>query len=157
MPRRAEIVKREILSDPKYGSTLVAKFINFLMVCGKKSVARKILYDSIDIVEKRSNQEEGLTVFRQAINNVKPVLEIRSRRVGGTTYQVPVDVKAERRTTLALRWIIQSARDRGEKTISERLAGELLDASRNEGASIRKKLDQHRMAEANRAFAHYRW
>jgi small subunit ribosomal protein S7 len=126
------------------------------MSCGKKSIARVILYDSMDIVEKRTNQD-GLTVFREAVNNVKPVLEIRSRRVGGATYQVPVDVKAERRTTLALRWIIQSARDRGEKTMAERLAGELLDAARNDGASIRKKLDQHRMAEANRAFAHYRW
>lgn len=156
MPRRAEIVKRDILPDPKYSSKLVAKFINFLMVCGKKSVARATLYNSMDIVEKRTNQD-GLTVFREAINNVKPVLEIRSRRVGGATYQVPIDVKAERRTTLALRWIIQSARDRGEKTMAERLAGELLDAARNDGASIRKKLDQHRMAEANRAFAHYRW
>ena len=126
------------------------------MACGKKSVARAILYNSIDIVEKRANQE-GLTVFQEALNNVKPVLEIRSRRVGGATYQVPVDVKAERRTTLSLRWIIQTARELNEKTIAERLAGELLDAARNDGASIRRKLDQHRMAEANRAFAHYRW
>ncbi len=156
MPRRAEVVKRDVLPDPKYNSKLVAKFINFLMARGKKSVARAILYNSIDIVETRANQD-GLTVFQEAINNVKPVLEIRSRRVGGATYQVPVDVKAERRTTLALRWIIQSARERGEKTMAERLAGELLDAARNDGASIRRKLDQHRMAEANRAFAHYRW
>jgi len=156
MPRRTEIVKREILPDPKHDSKLIAKFINFLMSCGKKSIARQILYSSIDIVEKQTKQD-GLAVFQQAINNVKPVLEIRSRRVGGATYQVPVDVKAERRTTLALRWVIQSARARGEKTMAERLAGELLDAAKNDGAAIRKKLDQHRMAEANRAFAHYRW
>jgi small subunit ribosomal protein S7 len=156
MPRRAEIVKRDILPDPKYDSKLIARFINILMARGKKSCARKILYDSLDIIEKRINQE-GLSVFRQAINNVKPVLEIRARRVGGQTYQIPVDVKAERRTTLALRWTVQAARDRGEKTMAERLAGELLDASKNEGSAIRKKLDQHRMAEANRAFAHYRW
>jgi small subunit ribosomal protein S7 len=156
MPRRAEIVKRDILPDPKYDSKLIARFINILMARGKKSRARKILYDTLDIIEKRINQE-GLSVFRQAINNVKPVLEIRARRVGGQTYQIPVDVKAERRTTLALRWTVQAARDRGEKTMAERLAGELLDASKNEGSAIRKKLDQHRMAEANRAFAHYRW
>ncbi|MCZ6676262.1 MAG: 30S ribosomal protein S7 [Candidatus Poribacteria bacterium] len=157
MPRRAGLfVRREVLPDPKYNSQLIAKFINFLMRCGKKSVAQQILYSSMDIAEKRA-RDDGLDILRQAINNVKPVLEIRSRRVGGQTYQVPVDVKAERRTTLALRWIIQSAKARGEKTMAERLAGELLDASRNEGAAIRRKLDQHRMAEANRAFAHYRW
>jgi len=156
MPRRAEVVKRDILPDPKYDNKLIARFINILMARGKKSRARKILYDTLDIIEKRINQE-GLSVFLQAINNVKPVLEIRARRVGGQTYQIPVDVKADRRTTLALRWTVQAARDRGEKTMAERLAGELLDASKNEGAAIRKKLDQHRMAEANRAFAHYRW
>ena len=156
MPRRAEVVKRDILPDPKYDNKLIARFINILMARGKKSRARKILYDTLDIIEKRINQE-GLSVFLQAINNVKPVLEIRARRVGGQTYQIPVDVKAERRTTLALRWTVQAARDRGEKTMAERLAGELLDASKNEGSAIRKKLDQHRMAEANRAFAHYRW
>ena len=156
MPRRAEVVKRDILPDPKYDNKLIARFINILMARGKKSRARKILYDTLDIIEKRINQE-GLSVFLQAINNVKPVLEIRARRVGGQTYQIPVDVKADRRTTLALRWTVQAARDRGEKTMAERLAGELLDASKNEGSAIRKKLDQHRMAEANRAFAHYRW
>lgn len=156
MPRRAEIVKREILPDPKYDSKLIARFINVLMSRGKKSLARKILYGSMSIIEKRVNQD-GLTVFSQAINNVKPIIEIRPRRVGGQVYQIPVDVKAERRTTLALRWIIQAARGRGEKTMAEQLAGELLDAAKNEGAAIRKKIDQHRMAEANRAFAHYRW
>lgn len=156
MPRRAEVVKRDILPDPKYDNKLIARFINILMARGKKSRARKILYDTLDIIEKRINQE-GLSVFLQAINNVKPVLEIRARRVGGQTYQIPVDVKADRRTTLALRWTVQAARDRGEKTMAERLAGELLDASKNEGAAVRKKLDQHRMAEANKAFAHYRW
>jgi small subunit ribosomal protein S7 len=156
MPRRKEVIKRDVLPDPKYNSKLVGKFVNCLMICGKKSLAQNILYRSLDLIEKRSNQE-GLAIFRQALNNVKPVLEIRSRRVGGATYQVPVDVKAERRITLAVRWIIDSARGRGEKTMEERLAGELLEASRNDGAAIRKKLDQHRMAEANRAFAHYRW
>jgi len=156
MPRRAEIAKREVLPDPKHNNKMLAKFVNFMMVRGKKSRARSILYESLDIVEQRAKQE-GLSLFQQAINNIKPVLEIRSRRVGGQTYQVPVDVKAERRTTLALRWLIQAARERGEKTMAERLAGEILDATKNEGAAIRRKLDQHRMAEANRAFAHYRW
>lgn len=165
MPRRKVGEKREILPDPKYNSKLVAKFVNCLMTRGKRSLARRILYESLDIIEDRT-KEDGFAVFRQAINNVKPVLEIRSRRVGGQTYQVPVDVKAERRTTLAIRWIVKSTRrDRGyatasqrpEKTMQERLAGELLDAYRNEGSAFRRKLDQHRMAEANRAFAHYRW
>ena len=156
MPRRGEIAKRDVLADPKYENKLVARFINFLMVRGKKSLARRILYSSLDIAENRTSQE-GLAVFQQAVNNVKPVLEIRPKRVGGQTYQVPIDVRAERRTTLALRWIIQAARSRGERTMAQRLAAELMDASKNEGAAIRKKLDQHRMAEANRAFAHYRW
>jgi small subunit ribosomal protein S7 len=156
MPRRKVVVKREILPDPKYNNKLVSRFINCLMTHGKRSVAQRILYGSLDIIEKRT-KEDGLAIFRQAINNAKPVLEVRSKRVGGQTYQVPVDVKAERRTTLAMRWTIESARGRGEKTMQERLAGELLDAYKNEGAAIRRKLDQHRMADANRAFAHYRW
>lgn len=123
---------------------------------GKKGTAQRIVYSSFDIISERTN-EEGFEVFRQAINNVKPVLEIRPRRVGSQTYQVPVDVKTERRTTLAVNWIIQSARDRGEKGMAARLAGELMEASQNEGAAIRRKQEQHRMAEANRAFAHYRW
>ena len=165
MPRRKVGEKREILPDPKYSSKLVAKFVNCLMTCGKRSLARRLLYESLDIIEDKT-KEDGFAVFRQAINNVKPVLEIRSRRVGGQTYQVPIDVKAERRTTLAIRWIIKSTRrkrgyatvsQRPEKTMQERLAGELLDAYKNEGSAFRRKLDQHRMAEANRAFAHYRW
>ena len=156
MPRRGNISKRDVNPDAKYNSKLVSKFINSLMLDGKKSTAQSILYESFEIIESRAN-EEGFAVFRQAINNVKPVLEIRPRRVGSQTYQVPVDVKAERKQRLAFSWIIQSARDRGERRMAERLAGEILEASRNEGGAIRRKMDQHRMAEANRAFAHYRW
>ena len=156
MPRRGNISKRDVNPDAKYNSKLVSKFINSLMLDGKKSTAQSILYESFEIIESRTN-EEGFAIFRQAINNVKPVLEIRPRRVGSQTYQVPVDVKAERKQRLAFSWIIQSARDRGERRMSERLAGEILEASRNEGGAIRRKMDQHRMAEANRAFAHYRW
>lgn len=156
MPRRGNISKRDVSPDAKYNSKLVSKFINSLMLDGKKSTAQLILYESFEIIESRSN-EDGFAVFRQAINNVKPVLEIRPRRVGSQTYQVPVDVKAERKQRLAFSWIIQSARARGERRMSERLAGEILEASQNEGGAIRRKMDQHRMAEANRAFAHYRW
>ena len=156
MPRRGNISKRDVNPDAKYNSKLVSKFINSLMLDGKKSTAQLILYESFQIIESRAN-EDGFAVFRQAINNVKPVLEIRPRRVGSQTYQVPVDVKAERKQRLAFSWIIQSARDRGERRMAERLAGEILEASRNEGGAIRRKMDQHRMAEANRAFAHYRW
>ena len=156
MPRRKGVPKRDVISDSKYNSKLVAKFINCLMLDGKKSVAESILYRSFDILEQKVN-EEPLNVFRQAINNVKPLLELRPRRVGGTTYQVPLDVRSDRRNALAIRWIINSARDRGEKSMHERLANELIEASRNEGASIKQKTDMHRMAEANRAFAHYRW
>ncbi|MFQ6043404.1 MAG: 30S ribosomal protein S7, partial [Candidatus Poribacteria bacterium] len=144
------------IPDHKYNSKLVAKFINCLMYDGKKSVAESTLYKSLDIIEQKLAQEP-LNVFRQAINNVKPLLELRPRRVGGTTYQVPLDVRSDRRTALALRWIINNARERGEKSMSERLANELIEASNNEGASIKQKNDMHRMAEANRAFAHYRW
>ena len=156
MPRRGNISKRDVSPDAKFNSKLVSKFINSLMLDGKKSTAQLILYESFEIIESRSN-EDGFAVFRQAINNVKPVLEIRPRRVGSQTYQVPVDVKAERKQRLAFSWIIQSARARGERRMSERLAGEILEASQNEGGAIRRKMDQHRMAEANRAFAHYRW
>jgi small subunit ribosomal protein S7 len=156
MPRRGNISKRDVSPDAKYNSKLVSKFINSLMLDGKKSTAQSILYESFQIIESRAN-EDGFAVFRQAINNVKPVLEIRPRRVGSQTYQVPVDVKAERKQRLAFSWIIQSARARGERRMAERLAGEILDASRNEGGAIRRKMDQHRMADANRAFAHYRW
>ena len=156
MPRRGNISKRDVNPDATYNSKLVSKFINSLMLDGKKSTAQSILYESFKIIEERTN-DDGFTVFRQAINNVKPVLEIRPRRVGSQTYQVPVDVKAERKQRLAFSWIIQSARARGERRMAERLAGEILEASQNEGGAIRRKQDQHRMAEANRAFAHYRW
>ncbi len=156
MPRRGNVTKRDVDPDAIHNSKLVSKFINHMMWDGKKGTAQRIVYTSFQIIEDRS-KEEGFSVFRQAINNVKPVLEIRPRRVGSQTYQVPVDVKAERRTTLAINWIIQSARDRGEKGMAARLAGELMDAAKEEGAAINRKRDQHRMAEANRAFAHYRW
>ena len=156
MPRRGNINKRDVSPDSTYNSKLVSKFINNLMLDGKKSTAQSILYESFKIIEDQTS-EDGFSVFRQAINNVKPVLEIRPRRVGSQTYQVPVDVKAERKQRLAFTWIIQSARARGERRMAERLAGEILEASRNEGGAIRRKQEQHRMAEANRAFAHYRW
>jgi small subunit ribosomal protein S7 len=156
MPRRKGIPKRDVIPDHKYNNKLVAKFVNSLMHEGKKSVAESNLYKGLDIIEQKLN-EEPLNVFRQAINNVKPLLELRPRRVGGTTYQVPMDVRSDRRTALAIRWIIKNARKRGEKSMRERLANELIEASRNEGASIKQKTDMHRMAEANRAFAHYRW
>ncbi len=156
MPRRREVVKRDVLPDSKYNSKLVAKFTNCLMLKGKKSLAESILYKSFDIIKGKADQDP-LSVFREAINNVKPALELKSRRVGGATYQVPVDVRSDRRTALAIRWIITAARGRGEKTMPERLANEFMEASSNEGTSIKRKSDTHRMAEANRAFAHYRW
>jgi small subunit ribosomal protein S7 len=156
MPRRREVVKRDVLPDPKHNSKLVTKFINALMQQGKKSIAESILYGCFDVIKSKTNQDP-LNIFQQAMNNVKPTLEVKSRRVGGATYQVPVEVRADRKNTLAMRWIISYARTRGEKTMKERLAGELIDASNNEGASIKKKVDTFRMAEANKAFAHYRW
>lgn len=156
MPRRGNVPKREVNPDPIHNSKLVSKFINHMMWDGKKGTAQRIVYTSFKIIADRTN-EDGFDVFREAINKVKPVLEIRPRRVGSQTYQVPVDVKAERRTTLAINWIIESARSRGEKGMAARLAGELMDAAKEEGAAINRKRDQHRMAEANRAFAHYRW
>jgi small subunit ribosomal protein S7 len=149
-------VKRPITPDPVYGSETVTKFINNLMVDGKKSLAEKIFYDAMRIIEERSGQS-GENVFKLALNNAKPVLEVKSRRVGGATYQVPVEVRPERRTALGMRWLVGYARARGEKTMADRLAAELMAASRNEGATIKKKDDTHRMAEANKAFAHYRW
>ena len=156
MPRRGNVPKRDVNPDPVHNSKLVSKFINHMMWDGKKGTAQKIVYTSFKIIEERTS-EDGFDVFREAISKVKPVLEIRPRRVGSQTYQVPVDVKAERRTTLAINWIIESARSRGEKGMAARLAGELMDAAKEEGAAINRKRDQHRMAEANRAFAHYRW
>ncbi len=156
MPRRREVVKRDILPDPKYNNKLVAKFINNLMWDGKKSISEAIFYGSMDVIKERTG-EDPLAIFQQALSNVKPTLEVKSRRVGGATYQVPVEVRTGRRNALAMRWIIGYARERGEKTMQERLAGELMDAANNEGAAMKKKQDTFRMAEANKAFAHYRW
>ena len=156
MSRRSRAVKRPIIPDPVYGSEMVTKFVNTLMLDGKKSLAEGIFYDAMKVIEEKTGQP-GEAVFKQALNNAKPVLEVKSRRVGGATYQVPVEVRPERRTALGMRWLVGFARARGEKTMADRLAAELLAASRNEGATIKKKDDTHRMAEANKAFAHYRW
>jgi small subunit ribosomal protein S7 len=156
MPRRREVKKREILPDPKYREILASKFINVLMRRGKKNLAERIFYGSLEILGEKT-KDEPFKVFKQAMENVKPVLEVKSRRVGGATYQVPVEVRPNRRTSLAIRWIIQYAKERPEKSMAERLAAEFLDAVNNRGASIKKKEDTHRMAEANKAFAHYRW
>jgi small subunit ribosomal protein S7 len=156
MPRRKRPVKREVLPDPKFQSVLVTKFINSIMRRGKKSLAETIFYRAIDIIEQKTGQK-GLEVFEKAVENVKPLLEVKSRRVGGATYQVPVEVRPERRQSLAIRWIISNARARSEKTMAEKLAAELIAASKNEGASIKKREDTHKMAEANKAFAHFRW
>ena len=156
MPRRREVAKREVPPDPKYGSPLVTKFINCLMLGGKRSTAERLLYRALDIAEKKGG-ESGLTIFKQAVANAKPVLEVKSRRVGGATYQVPVEVRPDRRTALGIRWLIGFARDRAEHSMEEKLAGEFLAAWKNEGSTIKKKRDVHRMAEANKAFAHYRW
>ena len=156
MSRRSRADRRPPMADPRFESTTAAKFINALMLDGKKSTAERIFYDALDIVEEKSGQP-GLNVFRTALTNAKPALEVKSRRVGGATYQVPVEVRPDRRTALAIRWLIGFARARSEKTMAERLAGELMAASRGEGSTIKKKDDTHRMAEANKAFAHYRW
>jgi small subunit ribosomal protein S7 len=156
MSRRQSAVKRDVPADPRYGSTTVTKFINALMTDGKKSTAERIFYEAMRIVEEKTGQP-AMNVFKQGVNNAKPVLEVKSRRVGGATYQVPVEVRPERRNALAMKWLVGFARDRGDKTMAERLANELMAASRNEGNTIKKKDDTHRMAEANKAFAHYRW
>ena len=156
MSRRSRAVKRPIIPDPVYGSEMVTKFVNTLMLDGKKSLAEGIFYDAMKVIEEKTGQP-GEAVFKQALNNAKPVLEVKSRRVGGATYQVPVEVRPERRTALGMRWLVGYARARGEKTMADRLAAELMAAARNEGATIKKKDDTHRMAEANKAFAHYRW
>jgi small subunit ribosomal protein S7 len=156
MSRRTRAERRVVEPDPRFESTTVSKFINNLMLDGKKSIAESIFYGALELVEERSGQP-GMNVFRQALTNAKPALEVKSRRVGGATYQVPIEVRPERRTALAIRWLISFARLRPEKTMAERLAGELLAASRGEGSTIKKKDDTHRMAEANKAFAHYRW
>src|SRR5919106_4711008 len=156
MSRRQRSVKRETPADPQYGSGTVTKFINALMTDGKKSVAERIFYNAMRIIEEKTGQP-GMNAFKQALNNAKPVLEVKSRRVGGATYQVPVEVRPERRTALAMRWLIGYSRARGEKSMAEKLAAEVVAASRGEGNAIKKKEDTHRMADANKAFAHYRW
>ncbi len=156
MPRRREVPKRETLPDPLFGSTLITKFINCMMLEGEKSVAERIFYGSLDAIKDRV-KEDPVKVFKKALDMVKPVLEVKSRRVGGATYQVPIEVPQDRRTSLAIRWIISNARARSEKTMKDKLAAEILDASNNRGGAIKKKEDTHRMAEANKAFAHYRW
>jgi len=156
MPRKGNIPKRDVLPDPVYGSIVVTKLINSIMLDGKKGVAQTIVYDAFDKV-KNTTGEDPLEVFEKAMNNIIPVLEVKARRVGGANYQVPMEVRADRRQTLALRWLTGYTRKRGEKNMSDRLARELMDAANNTGASVKKKEDTHKMAEANRAFAHYRW
>ena len=156
MSRRKSAVKRPILADARYDSQTVSKFINVLMYQGKKSTAERVFYEAMDLVENRTSQP-GVNVFKQALTNLKPVVEVKSRRVGGATYQVPVEVRPDRRTALAMRWLISFSRDRNEKSMPEKLAAEVISASKGEGNAIKKKEDTHRMADANKAFAHYRW
>ncbi len=156
MPRRKAAVKREVLPDPKFHDVVVTRFINTLMLDGKKSIAERVLYGSFDVVRDRMGRDP-LEVFKKALDNVKPHVEVKSRRVGGSTYQVPVEVRSERRNALAMRWLVGYARDRSEKTMEERLANEFIDAFNNRGGAVKKREDTHRMAEANKAFAHYRW
>ncbi|MGI9262962.1 MAG: 30S ribosomal protein S7 [Woeseiaceae bacterium] len=159
MSRRTQAPKRNILPDPKYGSELLAKFMNMIMNDGKKSVAERIIYGALDRITEKGSAEGGqsLEVLEQALENVKPVVEVKSRRVGGATYQVPIEVRPARRQTLAMRWVIEAARKRSEKSMAHRLAHELMDAADNRGTAVKKKEDTHRMAEANKAFSHYRW
>ena len=156
MPRRGYIAKREVLPDPIYNSKVVTKLINNIMLDGKKTVAQKIVYDAFDIVKEKEGKD-ALEVFEAALNNIMPVLEVKARRVGGATYQVPMEIRAERRQTLGLRWLVNYARNRNEKTMAEKLANEILDAMNSTGGSFKKKEEMHRMAEANKAFAHYKW
>ena len=156
MPRRNRPPKRVIAPDVRYNSVLVAQFINRLMKGGKKSTAARVMYDAMDLIQERTNKDP-LELFDQALSNVMPVIEVKPRRVGGATYQIPIEVSPERRSSLAMRWLLAAARARHGKTMSEKLAGELIDASKNQGAAIKRREDTHRMAEANRAFAHYRW
>jgi len=156
MSRRRVAEKREILPDPKFGNEMLARFINMVMQSGKKSVAERIIYGALDQIKERGNSDP-VEVLDKALDNVRPMVEVKSRRVGGATYQVPVEVRAARRTTLAMRWVIDAARSRGEKSMALRLAGELMDAAESRGSAVKKKEDTHRMADANKAFAHYRW
>ena len=159
MSRRTQAPKRNVLPDPKYGNEMLAKFINMVMKSGKKSVAEKIVYGALDRISERSGEgeERAVELLSQALDNVKPAVEVKSRRVGGATYQVPIEVRPSRRQTLAMRWVIDAARNRSEKSMAHRLAHELMDAAENRGAAVKKREDTHRMAEANKAFAHYRW
>lgn len=156
MPRKGPVPKRKVLPDPKYKDLVIGKFINKLMWDGKKEAAEKIVYGAFDVIESKKN-EDPLKYFKQALENVKPIIEVRSRRVGGANYQVPVEVRADRKVAVGMRWMINAARSRGEKTMKDRLAGEILDAFENRGGAAKKREEVHRMAEANRAFAHYRW
>jgi small subunit ribosomal protein S7 len=156
VPRRGYIAKRDVLPDPIYNSKIVTKLINNIMLDGKKTVAQKIVYDAFDIVKEKENKD-ALEVFETALNNIMPVLEVKARRVGGATYQVPIEIRAERRQTLGLRWLVSYARNRHEKTMAEKLAGEIIDAVNQTGGAYKKKEETHRMAEANKAFAHYKW
>ncbi|WP_394176806.1 30S ribosomal protein S7 [Thalassotalea litorea] len=157
MPRRRVVGQRKILPDPKFKSELLAKFINILMVDGKKSTAEKIVYGALDILSEKHSDKEHLELFELALDNIRPQVEVKSRRVGGSTYQVPVEVRPVRRNALAMRWLVEAARKRGEKSMAQRLANEMLDASDSKGSAVKKREDVHRMAEANKAFAHYRW
>ena len=156
MPRRGFVPKREVLPDPVYGTTVVTKFINQIMLDGKRGVAQNVCYDAFEMVKEKTGKD-ALDVFNAALANVAPSLEVKARRVGGATYQVPIEIRPERRQTLALRWLVDFSRKRGEKTMAERVAGELLDAMNNTGNAVKRKEEMHRMAEANKAFAHYRW
>ena len=156
MPRKGNVPKREVLADPVYGSTVVTKLVNNVMLDGKKGTAQRIVYDAFAVIAEKTGKD-ALEVFEQAMENIMPVLEVKARRVGGTNYQVPMEVRPKRRQTLGLRWLVTYTRKRGERTMMERLAKEIMDAANNTGASVKKKEDTHKMAEANRAFAHYRW
>lgn len=156
MPRRRVVAKREILPDPKYGNITLAKFMNHVMISGKKSVAEKIVYGALDIVKEKLNRDP-IEVFDEALSNIAPMVEVKSRRVGGATYQVPVEVRPSRRTALAMRWLVDYSRGRGEKSMPQRLAGEVIDASQSKGSAVKKREDVHRMADANKAFSHYRF
>jgi small subunit ribosomal protein S7 len=156
MPRKGPVARRDVLPDPVYNSKLVTRLINRMMIDGKRGVAQKILYDAFNIIAERTGRDP-MEVFEEALKNIMPVLEVRARRVGGANYQVPVEVRPERRTTLGLRWLVQYSRQRGEKTMQERLAAEIMDAANNTGGSVKRREDMHKMAEANKAFAHYRW
>ncbi|AEF56378.1 MULTISPECIES: 30S ribosomal protein S7 [Marinomonas] len=157
MPRRRVVAKREVLPDPKHGSQLLAKFINHVMVSGKKSVAEHIVYSALNTVAERAKTEEPMAIFEKALESIQPMVEVKSRRVGGATYQVPVEVRPARRAALSMRWLVESSRKRGEKSMALRLAGEILDAAENKGSAVKKREDVHRMAEANKAFSHYRF